>query len=87
MVISTDVDPSTGEDRGGLQEIYRAQIGPNDDIKSVEWEPVTKRSPVRNLRPLIVRHLDRRVILWNRGDFKTYSNYQLDTVGLVEAAP
>ena len=84
VLISTDVDPTTGEDHGGTHEIYRAHIGPNDDIKSVRWEPIIRDSPVRNLRPLIVRDGDRRVILWNRGNFKTYANYQLDTVGLVE---
>lgn len=85
VVISTDVDPTTGEDRGGLHEIYRANIGPNDRIDSIQWKLVTKDSPVRNLRPLIVRDSARRVILWNRGDFRTYTNYQLDTVGVVEA--
>lgn len=87
VVISTDVDPGTGEDRGGSHEIYRAKIGPNDRVDSIEWKSVTKESPVRNLRPLIVRHSGRRVILWNRGDFRTYTNYRLDTVGVVEAVP
>ena len=25
-----------------------------------------------------------RVVLWNRGDFNTYTDYDLDTVGIVE---
>ncbi len=85
-VISTDVDPNTGEDRGGLHEIYRAVIRPGGNAESIEWKPVTSDSPVRNLRPLIVRDGARRVILWNRGDFRTYADYQLDTVGLIESA-
>lgn len=86
VVISTDVAPSTGEDRGGKHEIYRATIGPDDDIKSIQWKAVTKDSPVRNIRPMIVRDGTRRVVLWNRGDFRTYRDYQLDTIGFVEKA-
>lgn len=84
VFISTDVSPSTGEDQGGMHEIYRAHIGWQDDIDSVKWKPLTKSSPVRNLRPLVLRDGKRRVVLWNRGIFKTYTNYQLDTVGLIE---
>jgi hypothetical protein len=85
VVISADVDPSTGKDCRGNHEIYRARIGAGVDIESVKWEPVTRDSPVSNLRPLIIRDGDRRVLLWNRGEFNTFTNYQLDTVGLVEA--
>jgi hypothetical protein len=84
VFISTDVSPSTGEDHGGLHEIYRARIGLQDDIESVRWKPVTESSPARNVRPLVLRDGKRRVVLWNRGRFKTYTNYQLDTVGLIE---
>ncbi len=85
VVISTDVNPSTGEDLGGRHEIYRAKITSKDTVESIEWQPITKNSPVRNIRPVVLRDDNRRVILWNRGDFKTYTNYQLDTVGIVES--
>lgn len=84
VVISTDVNPASGKGRDGLHEIYRAKVGSDDDVESINWKPVTKDSPVKNLRPVIARHGGRRVILWNRGEFKTYTNYQLDTVGLIE---
>lgn len=84
VVISTDVNPTTGEYGDGMHEIYRAHIGPKDDIRSIDWLPITKDSPVRNIRPMIVRGGNRRIILWNRGDFRSYTNYQLDTVGLIE---
>lgn len=89
VFISTNVHPTTGEDTGGYHEIYRARIGPADDITTLVWTPVTTDSPVRNLRPLILREGSRRVVLWNRGDFTTYLDYQLDAVGFVEtvAAP
>lgn len=47
---------------------------------------MTRNSPVRNLRPVIVRHGDTRVIAWLRGDFVSYHDYQLDVVGLVKRA-
>ncbi|TWT80722.1 hypothetical protein CA13_21680 [Planctomycetes bacterium CA13] len=85
VVISTDVDPTTGKDGGGKHEIYRAKVGLRDDVNTIEWEAVTKDSPVRNLRPMVVCDGETRVILWNRGDFKSYTDFQLDTIGLVES--
>lgn len=85
VFISTDVDPSTGKDTGSRHEIYRARIGLNDGIGTIKWEAVTGHSPVRNIRPMVLRDGSRRVVLWNRGDFKTYTDYDLDAVGLVEA--
>ena len=84
VYISTDVDPSTGQDKGGKHEIYRARIGKNDGVSAIKWDAVTKDSPVRNIRPVILREGGRRVVLWNRGDFNTYTDYDLDTVGIVE---
>lgn len=86
VFISTDVDPKTGEDFGGFHEIYRARIGPDDDITTIDWQPVTSNSPERNIRPVIVRDGDQRIVLWLRGDFRTFVNYQMDVVGLVEKA-
>jgi hypothetical protein len=84
VFISTDVNPATGEDTGGKHEIYRARIQPDDDISTIQWEAVTKNSPVRNIRPVILRDGDTRVVLWQRGEFNTYTDYDLDTVGFVE---
>lgn len=84
VFISTDVDPTTGKGLGGKHEIYRAKVGPNDDISTIKWHAVTTKSPVRNLRPMVVRDGNQRVVLWQRGEFKTFVNYDLDTVGFVE---
>ena len=84
VAISTDVGPLTGEYRGGNHEIYRARIRLQDQLESIQWKQVTQNSPVRNLRPVIVRDQTSRVILWNRGEFRTFRDYQMDTVGLVE---
>jgi hypothetical protein len=86
VVISTDVHPTTGKDSGGLHEIYRARVSLDDDLDSIKWEPITRDSKVRNLRPLIVREGETRVIAWLRGTFRTYTDYDLDVVGLAEQA-
>ena len=83
-VISTNVDPSTGNPRGPHHEIYRAKIGPDDTSETISWIAVTRNSPVRNLRPVIVRNDKIRVIAWLRGEFKSYTSYQLDVVGHLE---
>ncbi|VGO18097.1 BNR-4 repeat-containing protein [Pontiella sulfatireligans] len=84
VYIATDVNPTTGEDLDTQHEIYRAKIGLADDVSSIQWEAVTQNSPVMNIRPVIVRHGDKRIVLWNRGEFDGFKNYDLDTVGFVE---
>jgi rhamnogalacturonyl hydrolase YesR len=91
VVISADVDPGTGKKKS-TQEIYRAKIERADarggqpwQQQAIRWEPLTWSSPVRNLRPIIVRDGDRRIVLWNRGFFSSYGNYQMDAVGFVES--
>jgi hypothetical protein len=84
VFLSTDVDPASGKDRGANHEIYRANVTLADDVSTIAWKAVTSNSPVRNIRPLVLRDGSRRIVLWNRGEFITYTNYQLDTVGLVE---
>jgi len=91
VVISTDVDPFRGTKKNRNHEIYRATIAltdantQRDQPRSIKWEPLTWNSPVRNLRPIIVRDGDRRIVLWNRGVYNRYTDYQLDAVGFVEA--
>lgn len=84
VVISTDVNPATGKDMGGKHEIYRAHIGPSDNITTIQWNAMTHDSPVRNLRPIVVTGDGYRVFLWQRGDFISYTSFQLDTVGVIE---
>lgn len=89
VIISTDVDPASGADSGGTHEIYQATVTSADDVKTVRWEPITKETPqdTRNIRPMILNGDDCRIILWQRGRFDTYTNYELDTVGFIEGKP
>ncbi len=84
VFISTNVDPASGRAGSGVHEIYRATIGQDDARETIEWHPVTRQSPVNNLRPMIICEGNRRVILWLRGVYGTYTRYQLDVVGFVE---
>lgn len=86
VVIATDVHPTTGEDVSGTHEVYQTTIATDDDISSLSWKPLTANSPegVRNIRPMVLHTDSYRIILWQRGSFKTYTHYELDTVGLVE---
>jgi len=90
VVISTDVDPFKGSKKRN-HEIYRAKIELTDtntrldQPRTIKWEPLTWNSPVRNLRPIILRDANRRIILWNRGFYSSYANYQMDAVGFIES--
>lgn len=84
VFISTDVNPNTGEDLGGQHEIYRANVTILENISTIEWEAVTTQSAVSNLRPAVLREGDQRIVVWNRGMFNTYVDYDLDAVGFVE---
>lgn len=82
VYISTDVNPSTGADLGGVHEIYYAKIGPNDDITTIEWSAITKESIYGNIRPIVVSSDDHTVLLWLHGIWTTFNNYDLNVLGL-----
>lgn len=85
VFLSSNVHPSTGEPlSGGAHEIFRATVTESDDIGTIRWIPVTENSPVDNIRPVIVRHGGQRIVIWLRGDYQTWKDYDLDKVGLIE---
>lgn len=83
VVISTDVSPTTGEPLGGKHQIFKANIGTQDTIKNIQWERLTFDDKRHNIRPLIVSGEGHKIILWSRGQYNTYTDYYLDTVGLI----
>lgn len=84
VIISTNVDPTTNKYNNGKYEIYSGKVNPNDNILTIKWQPITYNSPVHNIRPVILNKDGKRVVLWQRGDYKTFVNYDLDTVGIIE---
>jgi len=87
VVISTDVNPSTGEALGGKHQIFRARITPSDGRANIDWERLTQDDARHNIRPMIVSDQDRKAILWSRGRYRSYVDYYLDTVGIVYGKP
>jgi hypothetical protein len=87
VYISTDVNPSTGEDLGGKHEIYSAKIGVNDDISTIEWKALTSNSPHRNIRPIVVADEGYKVLLWLYGPWQSFTNYDSNVVGIILKKP
>ncbi len=83
VVISTDVHPGTGEDQGGKHEIYIATIQSTDDAASIDWKPLTQNSEHRNMRPIFVANEGRKALLWLRGIYNNYKDYDLNVVGVI----
>ena len=88
VFISADVDPRTGlpnvskADKKRHYEIFKG-VTP-DGGKTWEWTAVTRDSTVDNLRPVIPSSEGGpRVVLWMRGAFRTYVDYDTDIVGIV----
>jgi hypothetical protein len=87
---STDVDPATGAplissaDGRRHYEIFEGIS--RDDGASFTWTPVTHDSLVDNLRPTLPKSDGTyRALVWLRGSYRTYSDYELSVVAL--AAP
>ncbi|WP_341937391.1 glycoside hydrolase family 88 protein [Marinimicrobium sp. C2-29] len=84
VVISTDVHPSTGEALGGKHQIFRADIGEQDETSTVQWEQITRDPARHNIRPMFVPGEEHDALVWQRGQYNTYTDYYMDTVGIIE---
>lgn len=89
VYISSDVHPRTGlpnvsaADDERHYEIFKGVT--EDGGASWTWTPVTANSDVDNLRPVIPKwEGNRRAVLWQRGTFRTYTDYNTDIVGIIE---
>jgi len=82
VFISTNVDPQTD----GILPHYEIFEGTTaDGGMSWTWLPVTYESSVDNLRPVVPRGASgSTVLLWMRGEYNSYTNYNLRIVGLTE---
>ncbi len=87
VYISSDVNPGTGEDQGGMHEIYSATIGPDDDMTTIEWKAITINSKHRNIRPIVVAGDGYKVLLWLNGPWDTYVRYNVDVPGIILERP
>jgi hypothetical protein len=84
VFISTNADPQTGEplvshaDDRRHYEIYEGHT--EDGGVSWGWAPITRNSTVDNLRPVVPKSDGPRILLWLRGVYSTFSEYDLEVV-------
>jgi len=90
IFISTNADPVTGAplistaDGRRHWEIFRGDT--RDHGRSFAWTPITRDSTADNLRPIVPiwpEAKGRRIVLWLRGTYRKYTDYDLDVVGLL----
>lgn len=87
VYISADAHPATGKpllSKADGKRHYEIFCGRTPDGGvSWKWSPVTRNSEVDNIRPVVPRWKpDRTILLWLRGTYLTYKDYDLDVVGL-----
>lgn len=87
--ISANVDPHSGEpivvDGQRRYEIFRGAT--DDGGRTWRWTAVTSGSARHNLRPLVVAHGDTWVLVWLRGEYRSYTDYDQAAVGLIYRGP
>jgi hypothetical protein len=81
VYMSSDIDPRS-DDETDHYEIYR---GTTPDAGATwQWTAITENSTVDNLRPIVPAYnRNQTVLLWLRGEFKTYTDYNTQVTGLV----
>jgi BNR repeat-containing family member len=92
VYLSANVHPATGEplisaaDGQRHFEIYRGTTA--DRGETWTWHAITRNSTVDNLRPLVPKWDGvHTAILWFRGTYRTYRDYQTEVVGLIGEDP
>jgi len=86
--ISTDVQPSTGQplrssaDGRRHYEIFKGSTP--DSGKTWVWTPITRNSSGDNIRPIVpIWNKRQTAILCLRGNDRTYTDYDLEVVGVI----
>ena len=90
IYISTNANPTTGAplmsaaDGRRHWEIFRGNTA--DAGETWQWTPVTTGSTADNLRPIVVSDgAARKVLLWLRGTYRAYTDYQQQVLMLILA--
>jgi hypothetical protein len=85
LFISTNIDPRTD---AALPHYEIFEGTTSNDGSSWSWSPITYQSSADNLRPIVPRGTGREtVILWMRGEYNSYTNYNTSIVGLTKIIP
>lgn len=84
VYISTNADPGSGAplisaaDGQRHWEVFRGSTA--DAGRTWSWTPVTANSNVDNLRPVALDVSGTKILLWLRGQYFSYTRYELDLV-------
>jgi hypothetical protein len=88
VYLSANADPVTGlpllskADGKRHWEIFRGRT--RDGGATWKWRPVTRDSTQDNLRPIVpICGGSRSILLWLRGTYSEYTDYDLDVVGVL----
>ena len=72
-----------GPDGWRHYEIFEGKS--TDGGKTFAWQALTKNSTVDNIRPIIPAWTgDQRVVLWMRGSYTTYTDFDTQIVGVLQ---
>lgn len=91
LYISADVHPVTGNplisaaDGKRHYEIFRGTT--TDRGVTWRWEYITRNSTQDNIRPIIPQWDGGTILLWMRGRYTTYIDYDMQIVGLFDPEP
>ena len=88
VYISANVDPKSGNpllSRADGKRHYEIFAGKTTDGGAAwSWTPITGNSSMDNLRPIVpAGSRDHTVLLWLRGTYRAYTDYNLSVVGIV----
>lgn len=90
LYLSSNADPKTGaplisaSDGKRHWEIFRGVS--RDEGLTFTWTPITRDSTADNLRPIVPiwpEAKGRTILLWLRGTYRRYTDYDLEVVGLL----
>ncbi len=85
VYISTNVHPEKGTplmNQGNQRrEIFKGTT--KDRGATWKWKAITKRSDQDNIRPIVLDYHHGEVVLWLKGRYTTYKDYDLKVLGLV----
>jgi hypothetical protein len=85
LFISTKIDPRTDVNMPRY-EIFEGVTADGGDHWT--WQPITYNSTMDNLRPIVPKwDSSHTALLWMRGNYTTYTDYNLQVVGLTAFEP
>ncbi len=85
LYISTKIDPRS-DVALARYEIFEGNT--NNAGASWIWQPITYNSTIDNIRPIVPKwDSTHSALLWLRGTYTSYTNYNLSVVGLTQITP